>query len=58
MSRQIQDLRSGTQEGHIYFREGKIIDAELGRLRGEEAIYRALISLADRQERPPQVQRS
>ncbi len=36
-------LRSGTQEGHIYFREGKIIDAELGRLRGEEAIYRALI---------------
>jgi DNA-binding response OmpR family regulator len=36
-------LRSGAQEGHIYFREGKIIDAELGRLRGEEAIYRALI---------------
>ncbi len=36
-------LRSGTQEGHIYFRDGKIVDAELGRLRGEEAIYRALI---------------
>jgi CheY-like chemotaxis protein len=36
-------LRGGTQEGHIYFREGKIVDAELGRLRGEEAIYRALI---------------
>lgn len=27
----------------IYFREGKVVDAELGRLRGEEAIYRALI---------------
>jgi DNA-binding response OmpR family regulator len=36
-------LRSGTHEGHIYFRDGKIVDAELGRLRGEEAIYRALI---------------
>lgn len=31
------------QEGHIYFRDGKVVDAELGRLRGEEAIYRALI---------------
>jgi DNA-binding response OmpR family regulator len=29
--------------GHIYFRDGKVIDAEVGRLRGEEAIYRALI---------------
>jgi DNA-binding response OmpR family regulator len=27
----------------IYFRDGKVVDAELGRLRGEEAIYRALI---------------
>lgn len=36
-------LRSGSHEGHIYFRDGKIVDAELGRLRGEEAIYRALI---------------
>ena len=36
-------LRSGDQEGRIYFREGKVVDAELGRLRGEEAIYRALI---------------
>jgi DNA-binding response OmpR family regulator len=33
----------GAQEGHIYFRDGKVVDAELGRLRGEEAIYRALI---------------
>ena len=36
-------LRSGTQEAHIYFRDGKVVDAELGRLRGEEAIYRGLI---------------
>jgi CheY-like chemotaxis protein len=33
----------GGQEGHIYFRDGKVVDAELSRLRGEEAIYRALI---------------
>jgi DNA-binding response OmpR family regulator len=36
-------LLSGAQEAHIYFRDGKVVDAELGRLRGEEAIYRALI---------------
>jgi DNA-binding response OmpR family regulator len=36
-------LRGGSTEAHIYFRDGKVVDAELGRLRGEEAIYRALI---------------
>ena len=36
-------LRSGEQDARIYFRDGKVVDAELGRLRGEEAIYRALI---------------
>jgi DNA-binding response OmpR family regulator len=36
-------LRTGTQQAHIYFRDGKVVDAELGRLRGEEAIYRTLI---------------
>lgn len=36
-------LRSGTQDARIYFRDGKVVDAELARLRGEEAIYRALI---------------
>jgi DNA-binding response OmpR family regulator len=36
-------LRSGVHEGHIYFRDGKVVDAQLGRLRGEEAIYRTLI---------------
>jgi CheY-like chemotaxis protein len=29
--------------GSIYFRNGKVIDAELGRLQGEHAIYRLLI---------------
>jgi DNA-binding response OmpR family regulator len=36
-------LRGGAQDARIYFRDGKVVDAELGRLRGEEAIYRALI---------------
>jgi CheY-like chemotaxis protein len=36
-------LHGGTHDAHIYFRDGKVVDAELGRLRGEEAIYRALI---------------
>jgi DNA-binding response OmpR family regulator len=36
-------LKNGAQEAHIFFREGKVVDADQGRLRGEEAIYRALI---------------
>jgi DNA-binding response OmpR family regulator len=36
-------LNYSVQHAHIYFREGKIVDANLGRLRGEEAIYRVLI---------------
>src|SRR5579859_2999726 len=36
-------LQSGVQDSRIYFRDGKVVDAELGKLRGEEAIYRALI---------------
>lgn len=35
-------LKSGTKEASIYFREGKVLDAELGQLSGEEAIYRTL----------------
>ncbi|MBN2194126.1 MAG: response regulator [Polyangiaceae bacterium] len=27
----------------VYFRDGKVVDAELGRLRGEEAVYRSLL---------------
>jgi CheY-like chemotaxis protein len=33
----------GRRDAKIYFRDGKVVDAELGRLRGEEAVYRALI---------------
>lgn len=29
--------------GRVYFRAGRAVDAELGRLRGEEAIYRMLV---------------
>jgi DNA-binding response OmpR family regulator len=36
-------IQSQRREGRIYFRDGKVVDAELGRLRGEEAVYRALI---------------
>ncbi|MDP9149622.1 MAG: response regulator, partial [Myxococcota bacterium] len=36
-------LRSGVQEAELYFRDGRLVDAELGRLRGEEAVYRVLM---------------
>jgi CheY-like chemotaxis protein len=36
-------LGNGTSKASILFREGKVIDAQLGRLRGEEAVYRTLI---------------
>src|SRR5204862_7821855 len=36
-------IGNGRKEARIYFRDGKVVDAELGRLRGEEAVYRALI---------------
>ncbi|HEX2731631.1 MAG TPA: response regulator, partial [Polyangiaceae bacterium] len=36
-------ISSGQREVIVYFRDGKVIDAEHGRLRGEEAIYRALL---------------
>lgn len=36
-------ISDGTREVRIYFHDGKVVDAELGRLRGEEAVYRALI---------------
>ncbi len=36
-------VTDGRREAKIYFRDGKVVDAELGRLRGEEAVYRALI---------------
>ncbi len=36
-------ITSGQRQVTVFFREGQIIDAEHGRLRGEEAIYRALL---------------
>jgi DNA-binding response OmpR family regulator len=39
----VLNLTSGHTHAHVYFRDGKVVDAELGPLRGEEAIYRALI---------------
>ncbi|RYZ02931.1 MAG: response regulator [Myxococcales bacterium] len=36
-------IANGRREARIFFRDGKVVDAELGRLRGEEAVYRALI---------------
>src|SRR5690606_14033448 len=36
-------LHDETLEAKIYFRDGKVVDAEHGKLRGEEAVYRCLI---------------
>lgn len=39
----IAKLHDKQLEAKIYFRDGKVVDAEHGRLKGEEAIYRCLI---------------
>ena len=39
----IARISDGRRETRVFFRDGKVVDAELGRLRGEEAVYRALI---------------
>lgn len=39
----IVHIHNSGQEAHIYFRDGKVIDAVLGRLAGEEAVYRVLL---------------
>lgn len=39
----IVHIHNNGQEAHIYFRDGKVIDGVLGRLAGEEAVYRALL---------------
>ncbi len=36
-------VRNNSHDAKILFREGKVIDAQLGALRGEEAVYRTLI---------------
>ncbi|HEX3775909.1 MAG TPA: response regulator [Polyangiaceae bacterium] len=42
----IARISDGRRETRIFFRDGKVVDAELGRLRGEEAVYRSLIWIA------------
>lgn len=39
----ILHLNNGAMHAKAYFRDGKVVDAELGTLRGEEAIYRTLV---------------
>jgi len=36
-------LKSGSRLGHVWFKEGRLVDAEVGPLRGEEAVYRLLV---------------
>jgi DNA-binding response OmpR family regulator len=36
-------FKSGSTLAHVWFRDGKVIDAEAGALRGEEAVYRMLV---------------
>jgi DNA-binding response OmpR family regulator len=36
-------ITDGKRQATVYFRDGKLVDAEIGKLRGEEAIYRALL---------------
>jgi DNA-binding response OmpR family regulator len=36
-------FRHGKATGWVWFRDGKVVDAELGPLRGEEAVYRLLV---------------
>ncbi|AKV03084.1 two-component response regulator [Labilithrix luteola] len=36
-------FKSGSRLGYVWFRDGKVIDAEVGGLRGEEAVYRLLV---------------
>lgn len=36
-------FKSGNRLGYVWFRDGKVIDAEVGGLRGEEAVYRLLV---------------
>lgn len=36
-------FKSGARLGHVWFKDGRMVDAEVGTLRGEEAVYRVLI---------------
>ncbi len=39
----IVHITLGDAAAHVYFRDGKVVDATLGKLMGEEAVYRTLI---------------
>ncbi|HVW25818.1 MAG TPA: DUF4388 domain-containing protein [Polyangiaceae bacterium] len=39
----VAHITDGKRNAIVYFRDGKLVDAEIGKLRGEEAIYRALL---------------
>lgn len=39
----IKFTRDDGQAGYVYFKNGKVIDAEVGRLRGERGVYRLLV---------------
>jgi hypothetical protein len=48
-------LSSGAHKARLYFRDGHVVDADLGTMRGEEAIYRAFLwydALFDLELRP------
>lgn len=36
-------FKSGACLGYVWFKDGKVVDAEVGTLRGEEAVYRLLV---------------
>ena len=36
-------FKSGSRLGHVWFEDGNVVDAEVGALRGEEAVYRMLV---------------
>src|SRR5688572_4116812 len=38
----VASVKRGDREAHLYFQKGQLIDAEVGDLRGEEAVYRAI----------------
>jgi CheY-like chemotaxis protein len=39
----VAHVRNEMHEAHVFFRDGNIVDAELGTLRGEEVIHRTLL---------------
>jgi CheY-like chemotaxis protein len=36
-------FRSGSRVGYVWFKDGRLVDAEVGALRGEEAVFRLLV---------------